>query len=150
MKARELPADMGCSPRESLRSEPKSRSSPCFVGQVMRRKPYRTAKRIVDNASIHRGKASVEQQWNSVLPSWLNQVDLLLYRSKKGPHPERLLGTRRHPFPSLFERYYEDTTLSMEIHPQRPQTADETPCRIRTSSCFRRLTVEKYVTELSG
>ena len=72
--------------------EPKSTivSFERFVGEVMRRKPYRTAKRvfwIVDNASIHRGKASVErfrQQWpNSVLvhtpthASWLNQVEIL-------------------------------------------------------------------------
>ncbi len=60
-----------------------------FVGEVMRQKPYRTAKRvfrIVDNASIHRGQASVErfrQQWpNSELihtpthASWLNQVEI--------------------------------------------------------------------------
>ena len=60
-----------------------------FVGEVMRQNPYRTAKRvfwIVDNASIHRGKASVErfrEQWpNSVLvhtptrASWLNQIEI--------------------------------------------------------------------------
>ena len=106
--------------------EPKSTivSFERFVGQVMRRKPYRTAKRvfwIVDNASIHRGKASVErfrQQWpNSVLvhtpthASWLNQVEIFFsIVQRKGPHPERLLGTRRHPFPSFQVRtlYYED------------------------------------------
>ena len=58
------------------RCEPKTMivSFDRFVGEVRRQKPYRTAKRvfwIVDNASIHRGQASVErfrQQWpNSVL-----------------------------------------------------------------------------------
>jgi len=94
-----------------------------FVGDIMRQKPYRNARRvfwIVDNASIHRGQVSVDRfkkQWpNTILvhtpnhASWLNQVEIyfsVVERKVLTPNdfsaldeiPERL---------QEFERYYEE------------------------------------------
>jgi len=107
------------------RCEPKTTivSFDHFVGEVMRQKPYRTAKRvfwIVDNASIHRGQASVErfrQQWpNSVLvhtpthASWLNQVEIffsIVQRKVLTPNDFSALDDIPvHLYE--FERYYEE------------------------------------------
>jgi len=62
-----------------------------LVDQVMRRKPYRSARRVfwvVDNGSSHRGQAAVRrlaEQWPSarlvhtpIHASWLNQVEIYL------------------------------------------------------------------------
>jgi transposase len=60
-----------------------------LVAQVMKRKPYRNAKRvfwIMDNGSSHRGEASIQRlssQWPNIIPvytplhaSWLNQIEI--------------------------------------------------------------------------
>ena len=107
------------------RCEPKSTivSFDRFVGAVMRRRPYRTAKRvfwIVDNASIHRGQASVErfrqQSPNSVLvhtpthASWLNQVEIFFsIVERKVLTPNDFSALDDIPVHlSEFERYYEE------------------------------------------
>lgn len=73
------------------RCEPKTGIKPFgrLVAQVMKRKPYRSARRvfwIIDNGSSHRGKASVERlkaAWPNIEPvhlpvhaSWLNQIEI--------------------------------------------------------------------------
>src|SRR6266851_4677602 len=73
------------------RCEPKP-DIPAFerlVDQVMRQKPYRTARRVfwvLDNGSSHRGEKCIERlrrRWPTIIPvhtpihaSWLNQVEI--------------------------------------------------------------------------
>jgi len=94
-----------------------------LVDSVMKRKPYRNAKRvfwIVDNASVHRGPASVDRfrsQWpNTVLlhtpnhASWLNQVEIYFsVVQRKVLTPNDFLALNDIPQRLAdFERYYED------------------------------------------
>jgi hypothetical protein len=94
-----------------------------LVDSVMKRKPYRNAKRvfwIVDNASVHRGPASVDRfrsQWpNTVLlhtpnhASWLNQVEVYFsVVQRKVLTPNDFLALNDIPQRLAdFERYYED------------------------------------------
>jgi hypothetical protein len=93
-----------------------------LVDSVMKRKPYRNAKRvfwIVDNASVHRGPASVDRfrsQWpNTVLlhtpnhASWLNQVEVYFsVVQRKVLTPNDFLALNDIPQRLAdFERYYE-------------------------------------------
>lgn len=94
-----------------------------LADSVMRQKPYRNAKRvfwIVDNASVHRGPASVDRfrsQWpNTVLlhtpnhASWLNQVEIYFsVVQRKVLTPNDFLALNDIPQRLAdFERYYED------------------------------------------
>jgi DDE superfamily endonuclease len=93
-----------------------------LVDSVMKRKPYRNAKRvfwIVDNASVHRGPASVDRfrtHWpNTVLlhtpnhASWLNQVEIYFsVVQRKVLTPNDFLALNDIPQRLAdFERYYE-------------------------------------------
>jgi hypothetical protein len=91
-----------------------------LVADVMRRAPYRTARRvfwIVDNGTIHRGARAIQRlraRWPNLvlvhLPihaSWLNQIEIyfsIVQRKALTPDDfvtpedvrERLLGFQRH------------------------------------------------------
>jgi hypothetical protein len=100
-----------------------------FVASVMKRNPYRNAKRvfwIVDNAFIHRGQAAIERfraQWpNAVLlhtpnhASWLNQVEIYFsIVQRKVLMPNDFLSL--HDVPQRFaefERYYEEVARTFQ------------------------------------
>lgn len=91
-----------------------------LVDQVMRRQPYRSARRvfwIMDNGSSHRGDSSdarLRSRWPNIVPvhtpvhaSWLNQIEVyfsIVQRKVLDPNDfqsieevsERLLGFERH------------------------------------------------------
>jgi hypothetical protein len=91
-----------------------------LVDQVMRRKPYRTARRVfwvMDNGSSHRGDRSdarLRSRWPNIIPvhtpvhaSWLNQVEVyfsILQRKVLVPNDfssldevsDRLFGFQKH------------------------------------------------------
>ena len=123
-----------------------------LVDQVMRQKPYRSARRvfwIMDNGSSHRGKKCVERlrkRWPTVIPvhtpvhaSWLNQVEIyfsIVQRKALTPNDFRSLAV------------LEDHLLRFQEHYQasaQPFQWKFTRCdlkrllsRLRTS-CFRRV-----------
>jgi hypothetical protein len=100
-----------------------------LVGQVMRREPYRSARRvfwIMDNGSSHRGKACVERltgKWPNIVPvhlpvhaSWLNQIEIyfsVVQRKVLTPNDFSSLGEVADRL-AQFEKRYEKIAKPFE------------------------------------
>jgi len=93
-----------------------------FVGEVMKEKPYRRARRVfwtMDNGSSHRGDACVkrlQKQWPNIIcvhtpvhASWLNQVEIyfsIIQRKVLTPNDFSCLDDVRDRL-QAFEEHYE-------------------------------------------
>jgi len=124
-----------------------------LVWQVMRKEPYRTARRvfwIVDNGSDHRGKASIkrlQKRWRNLIlvhlpvhASWLNQVEIyhsIIQRKVLAPNDfadtsevARTLNQFEHHYNQIakpFEWNFTREDLTQMLERIEPQTTDHAP-----------------------